>query len=146
MHDDDSRKRIAERRARFMAAAVAGIGAASLTACSQCNPLVCLSPAPIDAGPPLDAGAGGSDAGATETRVGIARNGKAGAALVIDDVPVYVIGVDEWPDDVVGARVAVTGKVRTRQGLPPVPPSEPQVAGIVGPYRVIEDASWRLAD
>lgn len=58
---DATRKRILQRRAAFLAAAVS-----TTAGCGPCNPLVCLEPAiapHADAGA-HDAGAGGTDAGA----------------------------------------------------------------------------------
>ena len=55
---EDLRRRILARRAAFIAAAVAG----ATTNCNRCNPLVCLEPPAIDAGPPADAAPGTGDA------------------------------------------------------------------------------------
>lgn len=76
MKDDEAKKIILARRARFIAAAMVGAGAAA--GCDRCNPLVCLEPAPgvclkvavvSDAGPPEDAASIGpptpTEAGAT---------------------------------------------------------------------------------
>lgn len=49
---DDPRRRILDRRAAFIAAAVAGV----TVNCTRCNPLVCLSVEPIDASATVDAG------------------------------------------------------------------------------------------
>jgi hypothetical protein len=43
----DLRKRILERRARFIAAA---LGATAVAGCDRANPLVCLEPPPVDSG------------------------------------------------------------------------------------------------
>ncbi len=139
----DHGRRIRQRRARFVAAALAG---ASTGGCGQCNPLVCLSPVhvPPDGGA-TDAGAATSTA-ATQTLIGVARDGKAGPAISIDGVPVYVMGLEAWPEAWLGKRVEVTGQVVERPGLPAPQDGEPPVAGIVGPYRVIENGSWRLLD
>jgi hypothetical protein len=134
------RKTILERRARLVAAALAGLGGCT----PQCNPLVCLSVVAPDAGTPAPSGSSPSDAGAKQTLVGIARDGKAGPAILVDGEPVYVKGVDAWPKEWIGERVSVTGHVRTRQGLPEKPP--PKEGGIVGPYRMIEDATYELSD
>lgn len=144
MGEDDARDRILERRARFAAALVAGIGASSITAC----PTACLKmPLPErDAGTTDGDAASGPEAGARETLTGVARDGKGGPAIVVDGTPVYVRGLDAWPAGWVGERVEVTGVVITRPGLPEPAPGEPAIGGIVGPYRVIEDATWRLVE
>jgi hypothetical protein len=138
---DDGRGHIVKRRAQLVAAALASVGGCA----PECNPLVCLSPAPPDlrtAGPSA-ARPAQADGGIQQTLVGEARSGKAGAAIIVDDAPVYVTGLDEWPPGWSGKRVVVTGNVVTRHGLPRSPP--PTEGGIVGPYRVVENATWQLA-
>lgn len=49
MSDDSAKKTILSRRARFVAAAMMGAGAAG---CSSCTPEPCLSATPITAPPP----------------------------------------------------------------------------------------------
>lgn len=138
------RSYIETRRARFIAATLAG----SLSGCGQCNPLVCLSPMRVSPDGGTDAGAvpAPADASVRQTLVGLARDGKAGPAIIVDGAPVYVVGLEAWPEAWVGRRVEVTGDVVERQGLPDPAPGELPVAGIVGAYRVIENGSWRLLD
>jgi len=62
--------------------------------------------------------------------------------VIVDGRPVYVMGLDAWPESWVGKQVVVTGQIATRQGLP----ADTTMGGIVGPYRVIQRASWRLAE
>ncbi len=50
MNDDDAKRRILARRAKFVAAAVAGLGA--VTACDQCGPKPCLEPPLASTTPP----------------------------------------------------------------------------------------------
>lgn len=131
-NDDGGRGYIVRRRAQLVAAALASVGGCT----PQCNPLVCLSAMPADTGsPPVNP---------KQTLVGVARSGKAGAVIVVNDDPVYVEGLTEWPEAWVGKQVAVTGTVVERRGLPPTPP--PKEAGIVGDYRVIEDATYVLIE
>jgi len=60
---DENRKIVLGRRARFVAAALAGMGSAA--ALDACKPQVCLEPAyvPEDAAPDAEAGTDTSDAG-----------------------------------------------------------------------------------
>lgn len=54
-----------------------------------------------------------------QTIRGTADNAKAGALLLADDGRVlYVAGMLEWDDDLIGKRVTLTGIVR-RQGVAP---------------------------
>lgn len=73
MKDDDVAKRILERRAAFVRAALAGVGLAGAAGCDGCNPPeVCLSPPAL---PPTT----GADASASAT--------SASAAPLIDPPP-----------------------------------------------------------
>jgi len=95
--DDDAKRRILARRAKFVAAAIAGIAA---TSCDDCNkPRTCLSatavtvppgpclsvPVTVDAGEQtaIDAGGGAADAGDA---------GDAGAAGAGKDAGKKVVG------------------------------------------------------
>ncbi len=49
---DDLRRRILDRRAAFIAAAIAG----SAANCGPCNPMACLEPPMIEGPQPVDAG------------------------------------------------------------------------------------------
>lgn len=80
------------------------------------------------------------------TVVGRARNGKGGPAVIVNGRPIYIHQLREWPRELVGNRVAVTGRIEQRQGLPEPKPGELPLGGIVGPYQVVHDASWKLAD
>ncbi len=144
-HDDSTRARILARRARFTAAVIAGIGAA--VACGRSAFQPCLSPIPPD---PDDAAADAASEGGAErvpdVLTGIARDGKGGPAIEVDGAPVYVLGLDAWPSEWVGKRVEVTGFVETRPGLPEPAEGEEPIGGIVGPYRVIEQATYRLVE
>jgi len=56
-----------------------------------------------------------------KTVSGKAYNAKAGAVLMIDeDTPVYIEGMDEWDDDMVGKKVKLTGVLRPKQIYPEV--------------------------
>jgi hypothetical protein len=57
-----------------------------------------------------------------ETTVsGKAYNAKAGAVLMIDDdTPVYIEGMEEWDDDLIGKKVKLTGVLRPKQIYPEI--------------------------
>lgn len=84
----------------------------------------------------------------TTTLVGTAENAKGGAVLLVGDTPVYIEGLDEWPDAWLHRRVTATG-VRTRkQYLPGAAVDETGAVsqGAVGPQDVLERASWAPAE
>lgn len=52
---------------------------------------------------------------------GTAENAKAGAVVVTDlDEAVYLQDLDEWPDDLLGKRVAAEGTLRRRRIYPQI--------------------------
>jgi hypothetical protein len=147
---DPHRQRILARRARLVAAAVAGLGGLGASGCGRCNPMVCLEPPPAPATPAAPTGATrGSAASPTpatkqpshQTVTGEAQNGKAGAVVIVDGGPIYVQGLDAWPDAWLGQQVEVSGTLIEYQGLDPQAAREMQ--GIVGTYQVLERSTWR---
>jgi hypothetical protein len=77
---------------------------------------------------------------------GAARNAKGGAVVVADDGRVlYVAGLESWPAELDGRRVAVTGRVESRPGSPEplVDDAGQHSAGASGPQTVIVDPTWR---
>ena len=101
-------------------------------------PAGCASPERAERGTAMQA-----ESGRRSTIVGIARDGKGGPAVIVDGRPIYVPRLKAWPEGWVGEQVVVNGRIRTRQGLPE---GTTDMGGIVGPYQVIEHASWRLAE
>ncbi|QEC47924.1 hypothetical protein FSW04_10315 [Baekduia soli] len=69
------------------------------------------------------------------TLTGHARNAAAGAILALDAFPVYVGGLQAWPQDVLERVVEVSGTIVARPGAP---------AGVHGPGDALElgDATW----
>jgi hypothetical protein len=66
-----------------------------------------------------ESGMTNNEPGRPEEIAGKAQNAKAGAMLIADDGrELYVDGLDEWDEDVVGARLTLIGVVR-RQGFYP---------------------------
>lgn len=49
---------------------------------------------------------------------GVAKNAKGGAVVVIDEVPIYVRGLDGWPSDALDKRVVVHGTLDEKAYLP----------------------------
>jgi len=82
------------------------------------------------------------------TLAGVARNARLGAVLLTPErTPVYVAGLDEWPDELDGASLSATGVLRSRK-LAPDPAIDAQGGvshGVVGNNYVLEDADWRRA-
>ena len=81
--------------------------------------------------------------GETVTVRGTAATARAGAIVVLpDSPPIYIAGLAEWPDDLDGAPVEVTGTLRQRPSqLPPAEPGGTQFHG-VGETIALENASW----
>lgn len=50
--------------------------------------------------------------------VGVAKNAKGGAVLLVEKSPVYVAGLAAWPADALDAQVAVGGQLEQRALLP----------------------------
>lgn len=86
-------------------------------------------------------------AGTNATIEGTARDAHQGAVVLLEDrTPVYVAGLDEWPDDANGEDVRATGTVR-RASLTPDPTTDAQGAvshGAEGDDWVLEDATWEV--
>jgi hypothetical protein len=79
--------------------------------------------------------------------IGVARNAKSGAVLVLDGGAVYYLDkLDEWPTAVIGKRVSVTGNLVERKLAPDpvVGPNGEQSAGMYGTSTVIEDPQWEV--
>lgn len=78
---------------------------------------------------------------------GIAQDAKLGPIVQTADGRVYSIdGLDEWPDDLRGKRVRVTGRPEKRDDLPVFvqKPGEPIRSGIpVASEQEAERARWR---
>lgn len=52
---------------------------------------------------------------------GKAENLKAGAVLMIDDnTPVFIEGMNEWDDDLIGKKMKLTGILRRKQIYPQI--------------------------
>jgi len=78
---------------------------------------------------------------------GIARNAKAGAVVRLDTSAVlYLMGLDEWPDHVLGKRVKVSGVIgRAKLAPDPVVGKDgSHSAGMVGRSTVIRQPKWEL--
>ena len=84
--------------------------------------------------------------GQRATLVGVARNARAGAVLLLPGgQTVYVAGLESWPAGLEGQRFEASGTVASRRVFP-----EPQVgaageqtAGMVGDAWVLDGATWR---
>jgi hypothetical protein len=111
-----------------------------------------------DAQPPAEEPAGARQAkgepagwssklGETVTVVGVAENLKLGARLEVDAGAIWIDGLDAWPDDLLGRRLVVTGRVIERHDLPVFvrKEGEPEIAGMpVPPGTDLHEASRRF--
>ncbi|MFX0101718.1 MAG: hypothetical protein ACFFCS_19290 [Candidatus Hodarchaeota archaeon] len=51
--------------------------------------------------------------------IGVARNAKGGAVLVTEnDGPIYIIGLESWPDDTLGKTVRMEGILKEEKLIP----------------------------
>ena len=94
--------------------------------------------------PALGAGGSARD-GETITVTGVAGNSASGA-IVVDGGTVHVGGLQEWPADVYGKQVAVTGEVM-RTSLAPDPvvgPNGEHSHGAKGSSVVLVNAQWEI--
>ncbi len=78
---------------------------------------------------------------------GVARNARMGAVVLTPDrTPVYVVGLEEWDDDLDGESIQATGTLRRRSLAPdPIVDAEGNIShGIAGTNLVLEGATWSL--
>jgi hypothetical protein len=45
---------------------------------------------------------------------GIAQNAKLGAIVMVEDLPIYITGLDAWTNGVDGKPISITGTLKTR--------------------------------
>ena len=78
---------------------------------------------------------------------GVARNARMGAVVLTSDrTPVFVLGLEEWDDDLDGEPIQATGTLR-RKSLAPDPVVDADgnhSHGIAGTNLVLEGAAWSL--
>lgn len=79
----------------------------------------------------------------TTTIEGVAMDANAGGVVAGDDFIVYVDGLLQWPDDIVGKRVRVTGELVKEKCIPD-PGSTPPKSGALGSQSVLKNAKWEL--
>jgi hypothetical protein len=97
-----------------------------------------------------------SQLGMKVTLSGEAQPRKLGAALLGKDFYIWIDGLYDWPNEMRGKRVSVTGTVIERHDLPVFIPSptEPGVQGVPVPIGtdlhkashryLLKDATWKL--
>lgn len=91
---------------------------------------------------------GMSDAAKSVTVRGTAQNAKAGAVIGgADPDPIYIAGLDRWPDAMTGKSVTATGVLSLEEYIPraKVSPEGLHGAGGDGEQSVLRDARWGLA-
>lgn len=74
--------------------------------------------------------------------VGKAANAKGGAVVLVDGQPVYLEGVESWPDEALDTEVTVGGKLVSKQYLPEADDGAEKTAGAHGPQWVLEEPDW----
>lgn len=79
---------------------------------------------------------------------GVARDAKGGAVLVVDEGPLYLVGLESWPAGVSGKRVAVGGTLARTQHLPEATKNAKGEwsQGARGKQLVLQQPRWRLVD
>lgn len=93
-------------------------------------------PAPTLGSPSTAASQRGTVVDTTVTFIGVARDAKQGAMLILDNGTHYAVdGLDAWPAALHGKRVTVTGVLEQRSDLPVFErrPGEPERTGIPVP-------------
>lgn len=77
---------------------------------------------------------------------GVARDAKGGAVLLVENEPVYLEGLDAWPTEAHGQRVAASGTLASRQHLPEATRDAKGAVsqGAQGKQLVLEKPTWRL--
>lgn len=75
------------------------------------------------------------------TVVGTARNAAAGAIVSLDGRPVYVSELEQWPPELVGRKVEVSGVLV----FYPAPQAEGRTIHKLSDSYALEDASWSVA-
>lgn len=76
---------------------------------------------------------------------GIAGNAKAGAEVMgKDGIPIYLTGLDAWPDALNGKKVGVTGILHSVDHGLPVGPNGEHYAGLEGEQLLLRDARYGL--
>jgi hypothetical protein len=71
----------------------------------------------------------------------------AGGAMVMvgPGSPIYIRGLDRWPQELEGRRVSLTGELQRRESqLPPTPPGGIPAHGIPSATYVLDGARWEL--
>lgn len=99
-----------------------------------------------------------SKLGQTVTVEGQASNAKLGAIVGAEPAPIWIDGLDAWPEEVAWKRVQVTGTVIERHDLPVFvrKEGEPEMAGMPVPPGtdlhaasrrfLLKDARWKRID
>lgn len=79
---------------------------------------------------------------------GRAMNAKGGAVLLTDSrEPIYIRGLDCWPEDMLGKEIIATGTLKEEKYLPdPVVDGDGAISqGAEGEQLVLEDARWEVS-
>ena len=80
---------------------------------------------------------------------GRALNYKAGAGIEPSDAPLYVEGLEEWPEHIKGKNVTITGVLVERKDLPDPTVDEKGRAtsgGMFGPRKILLDPRWVVSE
>ena len=77
---------------------------------------------------------------------GKAMDAKAGAVIIVEGSgPVYIEGLDSWPQEAFGKAVVATGVLTTKKYIPdPIGEDGELRQGAEGEQDVLEGATWKL--
>jgi hypothetical protein len=86
--------------------------------------------------------------GGEKTLVGEAQSAMSGPILIVDGEAIEVPGVGEWPDEVIGRQVRVTGQSGTAKMMPsPVVGADGGIShGAFGSSQTLSGANWTLVE
>lgn len=84
---------------------------------------------------------------AKKTMVGLAKNAKAGAVLLVEGQPIYIEGLAEWPANLLDRRVEARGRLVDEKLIPDPGPDEhgAYVQGAEGNQTVLKNPTYKLA-
>jgi hypothetical protein len=78
---------------------------------------------------------------------GEAAHAKGGPVVLLSNGPVYVRGLDAWPDEVLGEQVIVQGLVADEKLIPDPVTEDGEIAqGAWGTQRVVSDVTWEVVE
>ncbi len=118
---------------------------AGLLACST-TPTVTEMPDPTSAPPPATDSTEAAP-GEVVTVVGVAHNAKLSAIVVNERRSLYCIELDEWPDEVLGQTVEVTGRLEVTDQYAATVNEKGEISqGTSGGDTLLREVTWTLVE